>query len=122
MKKFNDKGRKNYACLLFISNNFSQVLYKQAGCVYIRKGLNMLRYRYALTEDGKRRCSKNEFYLQDTANYRGYTEKIFGLLYEKDHPMTAREISELTGIRIRSVNGVITFNIGAGYITRFTLK
>lgn len=84
--------------------------------------MNVLRYRYSLTEDGKRRCNKNEFYLQDTANYRGYTEKIFNLLYEKGSPMTAREISELTGIRIRSVNGVITFNIGAGYITRLALK
>jgi len=84
--------------------------------------LNMLRYRYSLTEDGKRRCTKKEFYLQDTANYRGYTEKIFGLLYEKGSPMTAREISELTGIRIRSVNGVITFNIGAGYIMRMNLR
>lgn len=84
--------------------------------------MNMLRYRYTLTENGKRRCTKNEFYLQDTANYRGYTEKIFGLLYEKGAPMTAREISELTGIRIRSVNGVITFNIGAGYITRLMLR
>jgi hypothetical protein len=84
--------------------------------------LNVLRYKYALTEDGKRRCNKKEFYLQDTANYRGYTEKIFGLLYEKGSPMTAREISELTGIRIRSVNGVITFNIGAGYIMRMNLK
>jgi hypothetical protein len=82
----------------------------------------MLRYRYSLTEEGRRRCNKNEFYLQDTANYRGYTEKIFNLLYESGSPMTAREISELTGIRIRSVNGVITFNIGAGYITRLQLK
>jgi len=82
----------------------------------------MLRYRYSLTEDGRRRCNKNEFYLQDTANYRGYTERIFNLLYEKEKPMTAREISELTGIRIRSVNGVITFNIGAGYIMRLALK
>lgn len=82
----------------------------------------MLRYRYSLTADGKRRCNKNEFYLQDTANYRGYTEKIFNLLYESNSPMTAREISELTGIRIRSVNGVITFNIGAGYIMRQQLR
>lgn len=90
--------------------------------VYGRKGLDVLRYKYALTEDGKRRCTKNEFYLQDTANYRGYTEKIFGLLYEKGTAMTAREISEMTGIRIRSVNGVITFNIGAGYIARLNLR
>jgi len=82
----------------------------------------MLRYKYALTEGGKRRCKCNEFYLQDTANYRGYTEKIFNLLYQSGKPMTAREISELTGIRIRSVNGVITFNIGAGYIARLQLK
>jgi hypothetical protein len=82
----------------------------------------MLRYRYSLTDEGKRRCKSNEFYLQDTANYRGYTEKIFGLLYQSGTPMTAREISELTGIRIRSVNGVITFNIGAGYIARLQLR
>ncbi|MBX5327029.1 MAG: hypothetical protein ACQXXH_07310 [Candidatus Bathyarchaeia archaeon] len=82
----------------------------------------MLRYRYALTEEGKRRCKSNEFYLQDTANYRGYTERIFTLLYRSGSPMTAREISELTGIKIRSVNGVITFNIGAGYITRLQIK
>jgi len=122
MKKFKDKVRKNGVYLLSVANNFSQVLYKYVGSVYSRKGLNVLRYRYTLTEDGKRRCTKNEFYLQDTANYRGYTEKIFSLLYEKGSPMTAREISELTGIRIRSVNGVITFNIGAGYITRLNLK
>jgi hypothetical protein len=82
----------------------------------------MLRYKYSLTDAGKNRCKGNEFYLQDTANYRGYTEKIFNLLYQTGNPLTAREISEITGIRIRSVNGVITFNIGAGYIMRWQLK
>ncbi len=78
----------------------------------------MLRYRYALTKDGSRRCSNDEFYLQETPRYKGYTEKIFRILHRSDEPLTIREISELTGIQKRSVNGVITFNIMAGYIKR----
>lgn len=121
MKEFNDKVRNNDVLLLLYRIIFQKFYINMLG-QYIIEGLNVLRYRYTLTDNGKRRCTKNEFYLQDTANYRGYTEKIFNLLYEKGSPMTAREISELTGIRIRSVNGVITFNIGAGYIARLTLK
>lgn len=78
----------------------------------------MLRYKYALTNDGSRRCAKNEFYLQKTPSYKGYTEKIFRMLYRSNKPLSIREISELTGIHKRSVNGVITFNIMAGYIRR----
>jgi hypothetical protein len=76
-----------------------------------------LRYKYALTNDGERRVSKNEFYLQETPKYRGYTEKIFRALYSSD-PLTIAEISYHTGIDRRSVNGVITFNLVAGYIRR----
>lgn len=78
----------------------------------------MLRYRYALTKDGSRRCIHDEFYLQETPRYKGYTERIFRILHRSKQPLTIREISELTGIHKRSVNGVITFNIMAGYIKR----
>ncbi len=77
----------------------------------------MLRYKYALTNDGARRVTKNEFYLQQTPKYRGYTEKIFRVLYGSD-ALTIAEISQNTGIDRRSVNGVITFNLMAGYIRR----
>ena len=77
----------------------------------------MLRYKYTLTNDGERRVTKNEFYLQETPKYRGYTEKIFRALYDSD-PLTIAEISQSTGIDRRSVNGVITFNLMAGYIRR----
>ena len=80
----------------------------------------MLRFKYTLTNDGERRVAKNEFYLQKTPKYRGYTEKIFRILYGSD-PLTIAEISEHTGIDRRSVNGVITFNLMAGYIKRESL-
>ena len=78
----------------------------------------MLRFKYALTSEGSRRCVHDEFYLQKTPRYKGYTEKIFRILHGSDKALTIREISELTGIHKRSVNGVITFNIVAGYIRR----
>ncbi len=77
----------------------------------------MLRFKYTLTNDGERRVTKNEFYLQKTPKYRGYTEKIFRALYGSD-ALTIAEISAYTGIDRRSVNGVITFNLMAGYIRR----
>jgi len=80
----------------------------------------MLRYKYSLTADGERRCSNNEFYLQKTPKYRGYTEKIFRALFVSE-PLTIAEISQHTGIDRRAVNGVITFNVMAGYIRRITL-
>jgi DNA-binding MarR family transcriptional regulator len=80
----------------------------------------MLRYKYSLTDNGERRCAKNEFYLQETPKYKGYTERIFRTLYEND-PKTVAEISEHTGIERRAVNGVITFNVMAGYIQRILL-
>lgn len=81
----------------------------------------MLRFKYSLTKDGSRRCIKDEFYLQKTPRYKGYTEKIFRTLHHSQKPLTIREISELTGIHRRSVNGVITFNIMAGYIRRILI-
>ena len=81
----------------------------------------MLKFKYALTNEGMKRCRKNEFYLQETRIYRGYTQKIFHLLYKSERPLTIREISNLTGIENRSVNGVLTFNIYAGYIRRIPL-
>jgi DNA-binding MarR family transcriptional regulator len=80
----------------------------------------MLRYKYSLTDNGERRCAKNEFYLQETPKYKGYTERIFRTLYEND-PKTVAEIAENTGIERRAVNGVITFNVMAGYIQRILL-
>jgi len=77
----------------------------------------VLRFKYTLTNDGERRVAQNEFYLQQTPKYRGYTEKIFRALYGSD-PLTIAEISAHTGIDRRSVNGVITFNLVAGYIKR----
>ena len=81
----------------------------------------MLKYRYTLTKAGEMRCVKDEFYLQKTPTYRGYTEKIFRLLHRAEAPLTVREISALTGIQSRSINGVLTFNIYAGYIRRILL-
>jgi len=78
----------------------------------------MSKFKYCLTEEGRRRCLKNEFYLQGTPIYKGYTEKIFQLLHKTKKPLSIREISELTGINLRSVNGVIMFNVYAGYIKR----
>lgn len=81
----------------------------------------MLRYKYTLTSEGERRCSKSEFYLQQTPKYKGYTEKIFRTLYGSPQPLTIREISYYTGIDKRAVNGIITFNLMAGYIQRINL-
>jgi len=80
----------------------------------------MLRYKYSLTADGERRCAKSEFYLQKTPKYKGYTERIFRTLYSSQ-PLTIREISEKTRIDRRAVNGIITFNLMAGYIQRISL-
>ena len=81
----------------------------------------MLKYKYTLTKSGARRCINDEFYLQETPTYKGYTEKIFRLLHITKKPLTVREISKFTGIQPRSVNGVLTFNIYAGYIKRILL-
>ena len=81
----------------------------------------MLRFKYALTMDGERRCANNEFYLQKTPKFRGYTEKIFRALFVSE-PLTIAEISYYTGIERRAVNGVITFNVMAGYIQRIRLN
>jgi hypothetical protein len=81
----------------------------------------VLKYKYTLTKAGEKRCVKDEFYLQETPTYRGYTESIFRILHRADEPLTAREISDLTGIRSRSIYGVLTFNIYAGYIKRILL-
>lgn len=78
----------------------------------------MLKYKYTLTKAGERRCVNDEFYLQNTSGYRGHTEKIFRLLHISKRPLTVEEISEMTGIGTHSINGVLTFNISAGYITR----
>jgi DNA-binding MarR family transcriptional regulator len=80
----------------------------------------MLRYRYSLTGQGERRCAKDEFYLQQTPKYKGYTEKIFRVLYNSE-PLTIADISDHTGIDKRAVNGIITFNLMAGYIQRITI-
>jgi hypothetical protein len=95
-------------------------IYLCLGSIFVKAELGdvtMLRYKYALTNDGQRRVSKNEFYLQETPKYRGYTERIFRALYGSD-ALTIAEISYYTGIDRRSVNGVITFNLMAGYIKR----
>jgi hypothetical protein len=81
----------------------------------------MLKFKYSLTTAGVKRCLKNEFYLQETPTYKGYTEQIFRSLHVSEKPLTITEISSLTGIETRSINGVITFNIYAGYIKRVPL-
>jgi predicted transcriptional regulator of viral defense system len=78
----------------------------------------MSKFRYYLTDEGIKRCLSNEFYLQSTSIYKGYTEKIFQLLHKTKKPLSIREISELTGIKPRSVNGVLMFNVYAGYVKR----
>jgi hypothetical protein len=80
----------------------------------------MLRYKYSLTGEGERRCAKDEFYLQKTPKYKGYTEKIFRTLYASE-PLTISDISQYTGIDRRAVNGIITFNLMAGYIRRIDM-
>jgi len=80
----------------------------------------MLRYKYSLTNEGERRVAKSEFYLQQTPKYKGYTERIFRALYGSE-PLTIREISERTRIQRRAVNGILTFNLMAGYIRRIDL-
>ena len=77
-----------------------------------------MKFSYALTERGRYRCINNEFYLQKTPEYKGYTEAIFRLLYKSKKALTTREISNLTGIRTRNINGVLTYNIPAGYIRK----
>lgn len=84
-------------------------------------GAQVLKYKYTLTKAGEKRCANDEFYLQETQTYKGYTEKIFRLLHRADEPLTVREISELTGIQSRSIYGVLTFNLYAGYIMRIVL-
>jgi hypothetical protein len=79
------------------------------------------KYAYMLKPAGKEKCIKNEFYLQETSVYKGYTEKIFDMLFKSKEPLTVREISMATGIRSISVSAVITFNIYAGYILRLPL-
>jgi len=86
--------------------------------IIMQRYLSMLRYEYTLTTEGKRRCTNDEFYLQNTSGYRGYTEKIFRLLHMSEKPLTIKEISKMTGISSHSINGVLTFNISVGYITR----
>ena len=81
----------------------------------------MLKCKYTLSKAGEKRCINDEFYLQETSTYKGYTEKIFRILHNVEKPLTAREISELTGIQSRSVYGVLTFNITAGYVMRILL-
>jgi hypothetical protein len=80
----------------------------------------VLKFKYGLSGDGERRCANNEFYLQATPRYRGYTEKIFRALYGSE-PLTIADISDHTGIDKRAVNGIITFNVMAGYIQRILL-
>ena len=90
--------------------------------IYVEgESAHMLRYKYTLTKAGERRCANDEFYLQETSTYKGYTERIFRLLHRTEEPLTVREISDLTGIHSRSINGVLTFNIYAGYILRVLL-
>jgi hypothetical protein len=81
----------------------------------------MSKFKYGLTTAGVKRCIQNEFYLQKIPTYKGYTEKIFRILHTSEKPLTIAEISNLTGIKSRSINGVITFNIYAGYIRRVSL-
>ncbi len=83
-------------------------------------GSCMLRYKYSLTGEGKSRCEKDEFYLQQTPKYKGYTEKIFRTL-DRSEPLTIADISYNTGIDKRAVNGIITFNLTAGYIRRLPI-
>jgi DNA-binding MarR family transcriptional regulator len=81
----------------------------------------MLRLKYALTIEGEKRCINDEFFLQKSLpNFKGHTEKIFKTLYQNE-PKTMREISQITGISRRSVDGIISFNIEAGYIQRIHL-
>jgi hypothetical protein len=82
----------------------------------------MLKFKYGLTEEGVKRCTRDEFYLQGTSTYKGYTERIFRVLHRSEKPLTTIEISNLTGIKTSSVNGIIAFNVYAGYVRRIQLQ
>jgi len=47
------------------------------------------KYAYMLKPAGKEKCIKNEFYLQETSVYKGYTEKIFDMLFKSKEPLTS---------------------------------
>jgi len=78
------------------------------------------KFRYTLSRKGAMRCENNEFFLQKTPDFKGHTRKIFMALYGSK-PKTLAEISEEVGIKRRDVNGIISFNINAGYIRRIPL-
>lgn len=84
--------------------------------------MGLLRYSYGLTRAAIDRCDNNEFYLQETPRYKGYTEKIFRLLKRSRQPLTIDEIHKITGIKKRSINGIITFNLSADYIKRYEIS
>jgi hypothetical protein len=117
----------NISCMHIQSKDFYvfvPIIYMEKVKATFREGATLtmaLRFKYTLTKAGESRCTKSEFYLQDTLTYKGYTERIFRSLHGSDKALTVREISQRTGIRTRSVNGVITFNIYAGYIKRIFL-
>ena len=88
----------------------------------------MLRYRYYLSPAGEERCDKNQFYLQATPKYRGFTPRVFRAIRKE-----AKTIAEIAtdikpfypGVNYsdlkRSVNGVITFNVAQDYIRRLQI-
>ena len=78
--------------------------------------------RYILTNIGLERCTakggKGDFYLQDTPQYQGHTEKIFKALFGSNKALTVPQISERTGIRRDSIYGILSWNVNAGYIRK----
>lgn len=76
--------------------------------------------KYALTKDGMKKCDDGDFFQQDKPDYQGYTEKILRSLH-RSKPLNVRQISEITGIRTRNINGIIPYNIYAGYIRRIVV-
>jgi len=88
----------------------------------------MLRFKYCLSPTGQERCDKNQFYLQQTPKYRGFTPRVFRAI--RNEPKTIAEIAAdikpyYPGIPDyelrRSVNGIITFNVMQQYILRMNL-
>jgi hypothetical protein len=81
----------------------------------------MSKFKYTLTDTGKKKCLTNEFYLQNTPGYRGYAEKILRALHQSERPLTLAEISELTKIRSCDVTGTMNYYIYSGYIKRLLI-
>lgn len=80
-------------------------------------------FKYYLSESGKERVDKNLFYGQALPQYRGITEAVFVILYEKDKPLSLNDIyqeinSNYTTVEKSTISVILHENFKAGYIER----